>query len=50
LANHDAEGTGPKESFKIGRDRVYTKNSFVEWLIAQAKPVQPKKERGETAL
>ncbi len=33
LANKDSEGTGPKGSFRVGRQNCYPVQSLCDWLI-----------------
>ena len=40
LANHDSAGTGPPH-FKRGRRVFYERDSFLEWLLADAKKISP---------
>lgn len=32
LANHDAKGTGPDESFAVGKKIVYRKEALLRWI------------------
>ncbi|VBB41792.1 conserved hypothetical protein [uncultured Desulfatiglans sp.] len=36
LANHDSAGTGPKGAVRIGRNVLYDRDSFVDWLEGRA--------------
>ncbi len=35
LANEDSLGTGPRDSFRIGRQVAYSTDSLVKWLISR---------------
>ncbi len=35
MANFDCAGTGPSESFLVGRKIAYEKNSYIDWVLAR---------------
>ena len=37
LANHDSQGTGPKDKFFIGTKVMYTASSLADWLRNRSK-------------
>ena len=37
MANEDCKGTGPKDSFYIGRKKVYPVDSLIEWMQQRAR-------------
>jgi hypothetical protein len=44
MANADCDGTGPKESFFIGRKVVYPVSSVIDWLRERSTAKQPKEK------
>jgi len=35
IANADSRGEGPEGSFKIGRNKCYSKDPLVDWIISK---------------
>jgi hypothetical protein len=42
LANLDCLGEGPQNAFRIGRQTVYPRDAFFDWLASRAKPIEQK--------